>query len=113
MVAVIIINDKCTVGNGACYSGLTCLDKYCTLKEDDQDGAVTSLVTKSSSTINTTKGGPSFVLVVVGLLGAAMLALAVVLQRRHRVLLRHHQYSEVDATATRVLIFMFDGQANI
>ena len=56
-----------------------------------------SLVTSSSSTGNTTKGGSSFVLLVVGLLGSIMIAMQVVLQRRHRVvLLRRHQYSEVD-----------------
>ena len=57
-------------------------------------------MTWSSSTGNASDG-QSFVLVVFGLLGAAMLALKVV-QRRHRVLLRRHQNSEVDATATRI-----------
>ena len=69
------------------------------MKEDDPNahvGAVASLLT-SSSTGNTTKGGHSFVLVVVGLLGAAMMALKVV-KGRHRGLLRRHQYSDVDAT---------------
>ena len=49
-------------------------------------------------------GGPSVVVVVVGTLGAALLALTVVLQRRHRGLLRRHQYSEVDATAPRLYV---------
>ena len=49
-------------------------------------------------------GGPSVVVVVVGTLGAALLALTVVLQRRHRGLLRRHQYSEVDATAPRIYV---------
>ena len=71
---------------------------------DDEDAAVNdadvaaALVTSSSSTDITTKDGPSFVLVVVGLLGAAMMALKVALQRRHRGLLRRHHYSAVDAT---------------
>ena len=58
-------------------------------------------MTWSSSTGNASDG-QSFVLVVYGLLGAAMIAMKVV-QRRHRVLLRRHQYSEVDAaTVTRM-----------
>ena len=65
-------------------------------------------MTWSSSTGNASDG-QSFVLVVYGLLGAAMIAMKVV-QRRHRVLLRRHQYSEVDATATRIDVF--DGPAH-
>ena len=64
--------------------------------------AASSLLTlRSSSTSNTTKSGHFFV--VVGLLGAAMMAVKVVLQRRHRGLfLRRHLYNEVDATAIRI-----------
>ena len=59
--------------------------------------AAAALVTSRTSTGNTTKADSSFVLLVVGLLGSIMIAMQVVLQRRHRVvLLRRHQYSEVD-----------------
>ena len=61
--------------------------------------AATALVTSSS--IGHTIDGHSFVFVVVGLPGAAMIAMKIV-QRRDRVLLRRNQYSEVDATATRI-----------
>ena len=54
----------------------------------------------------TTHGGPSFLLIVVGLLGAAMMAMKVARQqRRHRGLLRRHQYNEVDNTATSIGIW--------
>ena len=96
------VGDGCEVDGGDCYPGLSCGVTGCRLKKDDPNAhAKSSLVTWSSLTGNTTKGGPSFVFIVVGLLGAAMIAMKVV-QRRHRVLLRHHQYSEVDATATRI-----------
>ena len=90
--------------SGECYPNLFCnAAKTCQLKEDDPDaclgGGCASLTSSSTGTI--TNGGYSFVLVVGGLLGAAMMALKVV-QRRHRGLLRRHQYSEVDATATRM-----------
>ena len=45
---------------------------------------VAVLLTSSSSTGTSTKDRPSFVLVVVSLLGAAMMVLKVALQRRHR-----------------------------
>ena len=61
---------------------------------EDKQHLVVSLLTTSSLTGNT-NGGHSFVLVVVGLLGAAMIAMKVV-QRRHRVLLRLNQYSNPD-----------------
>ena len=65
--------------------------------EDDGYGAVNDadvvapLLASSPSTDTTTKDGPSFVLVVVGLLGVAMMALKVALQRRHRGLLRRQR----------------------
>ena len=60
--------------------------------------------TRSSATGTTTQGhGPAGVLVVVGLLVAVtLLALMVARQRRPRGLLLRHQYSEVEATATRM-----------
>jgi len=67
---------------------------HLTLCEDKQQHVVVSLLTTSSSTGNT-DGGHSFVLVVLGLLGAAMILMKVV-QRRHRVLLRRNQYSNPD-----------------
>ena len=104
--------------SGNCYPGLFCnAAKTCQLKEDDPDaclGGGCASLTRLSLTMGTsTKGGSSFVWVVVGLLGAAMLMAmtTVVLQRRHRGLLRRHQYSEVDATAT--CIDVFDGRATI
>ena len=76
--------------------------KTCKLPTDNPEAhAASSLVTSSSSTSNTTNGSHFFVLVVVSLLGAAMIAMQVV-QCRPRVLLRRQQYSDVDATATRI-----------
>ena len=103
------INEVCVVGQADCYPGLFCnaeAKNTCQLKEDDPNacigGGCASLMRSSTGTM--TKGGPSFVLVVVGLLGVAMMALQVALQRRHRGagLLRRHHYSEVEATATRI-----------
>ena len=45
---------------------------------------------------------PSFVVVVVGLLGAAMMARKVVKSRHDGVALRRRQYSEVDPTSIQV-----------
>ena len=76
----------------------------CTLPPDNPEahGAAALLVT-STSTDTITHGGPSVVLIVVGLLGAAMMAMKVARQqRRHRGLLRRHQYNEVDNTATSI-----------
>ena len=95
------LDAACNVGAKQCYPGLTCdasfLAVSCQLIVDDpnaHEAVATALVTSSSPGTNTTKGGLSFVVVVVGLLGAAMLAMTVVVQRRH-------QYSEViDTTAT-------------
>ena len=90
------------MGEGGCYPSLICADTICTLPTDNPEAhAASSLLTSSSSTGNTTKGDAFVVFAVVGLLGAVMMAMKV-LQRRHRVLLRRHQYSEVDATATRI-----------
>ena len=83
----------CALFNEASYGDMS----HLTLCEDKQQHVVVSLLTTSSSTGNT-DGGHSFVLVVVGLLGAAMILMKVVLQRRHRGLLRRHQYNEVDTT---------------
>ena len=101
------LGDVCNVGDEQCYPGLTCDASYlsasCQLIVDDPNvHAAAALGTSSSPGTNTTKGGPSFVLIVVGLLGAAMMiAMTVALQRRHRGLLRRRQYSEViDTTAT-------------
>ena len=71
---------------GPVYSGLICADAICQLNEDDSNAhATVAALLTSSSTGNTTKGGgPSVVLVMVGFLGAVMLALKVALQRRHR-----------------------------
>ena len=70
--------------------------RHLKLCEDKQQHVVVSLLTTSSSTGNT-NGGHSFVLVVVGLLGAAMMAVKVVTSR-HGVAFRRNQYSEVYAT---------------
>ena len=102
------VNHGCLPSQGSCYPGLFCdgpdgsTSSTCTLLTDNPEAhAASSLLTSSSSTGTTTKSGPSFVLVVVGLLGAAMMALKVV-QLRYRGLLRRHHYSDVDATATRM-----------
>ena len=110
--------DECVEGQKNCYPGLFCNAggsfPTCTLIEDDPDACIgggCASLTRSSWTMGTsTQGGSSFVWVVVGLLGAAMLmAMTVALQRRHhRGLLRRHHYSEVDATATpRIDIWCF------
>ena len=99
------LNAGCKVGQGDCYPGLICVSKKCNLPTDNPEAhAATSALVTSSSKGTIVKGGPSFVLVVVGLLGVAMMALQVALQRRHRGagLLRRHHYSEVEATATRI-----------
>ena len=89
------IGEECALGQGNCFPGLVCVGSTCKLPRDNPEAhAASSLVTSSSSTSDTTKGGHSFV--VVSLLGAAMIAMTVVLQRPHRVLLRRHQYNEVD-----------------
>ena len=105
------LQKKCGPGANNCYPGLICVRDNihyrgmgtCQLPTDNLEAhAAASLVTSSSSTSNTTTGGPSFVLVVVGLLDAAIIAMTVVLQRRHRGLLRRHQYNAVDATPIAV-----------
>ena len=94
------IDDECTVGWGQCLPGLICAQvrpgkHLCQLSANDPNAhAAASLVTSFFTGTNT-NGGYSFVLVVVGLLGAAMTTLY---NSRHRGLLRRHQYSEVDAT---------------
>ena len=96
------IDDTCLFSQGSCYPGLVCdkVDQACTLPTDNPEAhAASSLVTlRSSSTGHTLD---PFVVVVVGLLGAAMTMLY---HSRHRgFLLRRHQYSAVDAaTATRM-----------
>ena len=102
------VNHSCDKGQGDCYPGLICADSTCTLPTDNPEahaacrGCDVALVTWSSTTGTITKGGPAFVMVVVSLLGAAAMIALQVVQRRHRVLLRRHQYSEVEATATRM-----------
>ena len=103
------LNEGCKVGGGDCYPGLLCYaeaNETCQKPSDpcangcDGPNGTASLVTRSSSSLTSTT-----TMVVVGLLGAALLALQVVVQRRHRGgLLRRHQYSEVDATATRFYV---------
>ena len=87
-----------------CSEALTCTVNGAHLEYVNDVGQQVELLGEKerNKDTTTTKGDPSFVFVVVGLLGAAMLALKVVLQRRHRGLLRRHQYNEVDATATRI-----------
>ena len=99
------VNSGCIVGAGNCYPGLICVDNpntdcvinpSCQLPTDNPEAhAAASLVTWSSLTGNATKGSHSVVLVVIGLLVAAMIATKVV-QHRHRVLLHRNQYSEVN-----------------
>ena len=96
------IDELCTVGWGQCLPGLICVQvepgkHLCQLNANDPNAhAAASLVT-SSSTANTLD---PFVVVVMGLLGAAMTMLY---HSRHRGLLRRHQYSAVDAaTVTRM-----------
>ena len=95
------------VGQGDCYPGLICTvqvsflvdgDAICKIPKDNPHayGTAAALVTSLSSTSTTTTSVSSFVLVAVG---AVMIAMKVV---RHRVLLRRHQYSEVEATVTRI-----------
>ena len=88
---------------GQCSPDLACVYGLCQLKADDPNAHAASLLLTTSLTGTTTKRGPSFILVVVGLLGAAMMALKVG-QRRHRGLLRRNrnQYSEVDANPIEV-----------
>ena len=97
-----IAGEECAVGEGWCYPGLVCVKGSgdnggdCKLPTDNPEAhAASSLLTLRSSTSNATKSGHSFVLVVVSLIGAAMMALKVV-QRRHRGLLHRNQYNEVD-----------------
>ena len=91
-----INKDGCVVyqgeDQGDCYPGLFCnAAKTCQLQEDNPNAhAASSLVTWSSLTGNTTKDGHSVVLVVVGLIVAAMIAMKVV-QHRHRVFLHRNQ----------------------
>ena len=113
MKVVLVSGGKCTPGDADCMPGLTCvgnnvrnyytgtLKGTCQLNTDDPNAHAASSLLTSPSTGNTNNGGHSFVLVVISLLGAAMITMQVVLQRRHRVLLRRHQYSEVDAS-TRI-----------
>ena len=94
------LNEGCNPGTGHCYPGLTCgASKTCQSQTDNPEAhaATASLVMSFPSLIsNITNGGRSFVSV--GLLGAVMIVMTVALQCRHRgVLLRRHQYSEVDA----------------
>ena len=92
----------CTPGRGMCYPGLVCAgaSPTCTLPTDNPEAhAASSLLTLSFTSSSNTKDGPAFVVVVVGLLGAALTKLY---HSRHRGLLRRHQYNEVDATATRI-----------
>ena len=88
---------------GQCSPDLACVYGLCQLKADDPNAHAASSLLTTSLTGTTTKGGPSFILVVVGLLGAAMMALKVG-QRRQRGLLRRNrnQYSEVDANPIEV-----------
>ena len=125
----VLLGKSCDVKDGACAPGLTCtavctvtylakadgIDMFPTNKygaytcqkqpypdcvDPPIEHAAASLLTSSSSTGITTKDGPSFGLVVAGLLGTAMLVMQVV-QRRHRGLFRRNQYNEVD-TATPI-----------
>ena len=123
------LGDLCDVGHGACTPGLTCtrpcleeviLNEYqshpkqmsrsytcekqpypaCVDPIDDYGASL--LRDSSSSTRNDEGGDPSFVVVVVGLLGAAMMARKVVKSRHDGVALRRRQYSEVDPTSIQV-----------
>ena len=126
----VLLGKACDVKDGACAPGLTCtavctvtylakadgIDMFPTNKygaytcqkqpyPDCVDGPIerpaAALVYDASSlTRNDEGGGPSFGLVVAGLLGTAMLVMQVV-QRRHRGLFRRNQYNEVD-TATPI-----------
>ena len=98
------LNAGCKVGQGDCYPGLICVAKKCQLPTDNPEAhaASTAQVTSSSSMGGTNKAGYSCVFFGFGQLGAAMMALKVALQRRHRGLLRRHQYSEVDASPIKV-----------
>ena len=97
-----VLNQICDKGKGSCLPGLFGDNVNaigCQLKTNDPNAHMpSSLLTSSSSTGTTTNGRHSFVLVVVGLLVAAMMVLKMIVQHRHRGLLRRHQYSEVDAT---------------
>ena len=108
----IALNHGCAPGAGDCYPGLVCDGPRSTIDDEPYEAstcklptnnpnahAASSLVTlRSSSTGHTLD---PFVVVVVGLLGAAMTMLY---HTRHRGgLLRRHQYNAVDAaTATRM-----------
>ena len=103
------LNYICDVGKAQCIPGLYCANNSastkligCQLIPNDPNAHAASSLLTSSSTGTTTNGGHSFVLIVVGLLGTAMITMKVVLPRRHRVLLHRHQYSEVDTTATHI-----------
>ena len=106
-----IEHSACTgVGQGDCYPGLTCVGT-CQLNTEDPNAHAPSVplsipifqtITGSFSMgTSTTQGGPVFVVVVVGLLGAALMTLY---RFRHRGLFLHrHHYHEVEATATATL----------
>ena len=106
-----IEHSACTgVGQGDCYPGLTCVGT-CQLNTEDPNAHAPSVplsipifqtITGSFSMgTSTIQGGPVFVVVVVGLLGAALMTLY---RSRHRGLFLHrHHYHEVEATATATL----------
>jgi hypothetical protein len=123
-----ISKEGCDVGEGQCYPGLMCVrncylggmegttpvygkytcethpyppcDDPCGegIGQNCRTGPYSSLLQDSSATRNADGGGPSVGLVVIGLLGAAMLAMKVVKSRHSGVALRRQQYSEVDAS---------------
>lgn len=110
------LGDSCDVGSGACTPGLTCTRPsseeyilnanvnrlYTCEKQSYPAGASLLRDSSSSSTRNDEGGDPSFVVVAVGLLGAAMMARKVVKSRHEGVALRRRQYSEVDPTSIQV-----------
>ena len=85
------------------YGKYTCeTQPYPPCENDDQTETSALVLQESSATRNADEGGgPSFGVVVVGLLGAALMVKKVVTSRHSRgVALRRHQYSAVDAPTT-------------
>ena len=114
-----LLGKYCDVGQDGCVPGLTCthgckgFGMSCETHPNPPcpswDGGGFDIAIQSLPPIDfgdhATRnaddgGGPSFVVVVVGLLGAALMVRKVVTSRHRDVALRRHQYSEVDATTT-------------
>ena len=102
-----LYSKDCDIGSAQCAPGLVCKKHYTYGGEDTwcdigptaslPPGTAAVSLLHGSSTSNDNGSGHAVVFVVVGLLGAAMMAVKVATSR-HGVALRRNQYSEVYAT---------------